>query len=275
MKLSDMDKIPTYKKHFAISLFATKMILLVFLIMVTIVYQIKFANNELAKTFFNEQSTAIKIIMDAIQTGFFAALTVVFIIYNRGGSINKYMPAIISVFGIFTLFGLAQEGSGLNRYLSKHDIENGKGHYATKEETKKELLNHEGDPFIVAVSYTSMVLIGFVLLFFVGKMVMTTIEGFNLGNNAINKESGGPGVSNFIIEVIIVSGLIALSPILSVWIRGEEYTKMNTLIVPGVFFILTIIIQLMFQYNGLLEFGERGKDQTIVENPGIDIFKDE
>ena len=191
-----------------------------------------------------------------------------FLMYMRYGirNIYKHLTGPLMVGSLLALFNYAGEASGFNRFLSKKDIEEGKGIYAdidneqTTDDKLKEIESN-CDPFMNSLGYVCMFLIALFVIYKILKMFIATYYGYTSGNFDISKinYSGLSFIDSnnvkFIIEVLAVALLNYLAPMISPLIRGEEYKPM-TYIISSFIFIISVCLQLMFQWSGL--YGNTG-----------------
>lgn len=242
-----------YKKDFLNSLSTAKIGLIVFFILITIIYQLKFHTITPANTFFGHKKTTGIVISDSIITGFLGVLSVIIVILCRSGYTNllTHWKAYLVVFIILFLFNLAQESSGLNRYLAESETAQGLGPYAELDDTltpegraKFKATNKEGDFFISAIAYTCALILIFLILYFSYSMIKASYHGYKSGENNI------PNLWLFSIELFLVVILNGLAPVISTKLRGENYSRTKASVIVFIC-ILVIIIHLMFQYNGL------------------------
>ena len=266
--MSTTTEVENYHDMLHHSLAYAKVGLILFFILVTVVYQTKYRNVQSAFTFFGQSSTRWKVIADACIAGFLGVISTMFVITSRSGwrSIGKHWSTLLIVFVILMLFALAQESSGFNRYLAKHETVQGKGVYAklegtdTEEGRKKfEEEQKGGDPFENALSSTTMLLVGLFLMYFIARMFKATYLGYCSGENTIEASTAGSGLGGmskntaFALEVLVVVVLNAFAPAISAAIRGEHFSKMTGMVVTGIA-VIALGLQFMLQYTGFLNF---------------------
>ena len=247
------------------SLTLLKIGLIVFFILVTIVYQAKFRKIKPATTFFGHKGTTVKVLADSAITGTLGVLTIIILITTRAGvhRIPNHWKACLMIFLILFLFNMAQESSGLNRYLAESETGRGEGPYASLDGTTTpegriifNNIDKQGDFFVTATAYSGGIILVLVIGYLVYKMVEFTFIGYKSGRNDIGNLPGlgvfGP-FSLFLIELILVVGLNGAGPIISTKLRGEAYDKTKIGIVVFIC-IIVFCIHVMFQYNGLHNF---------------------
>ena len=247
--------------------------LILFLIIVSFGYHLLYKNIEIAHTLLHKQT--LKILIDSFIGGIFGVITVYFIWFSRNKFSFTTIPLFTSfiVFIILFLFNLAQEGSGLNRYLDKNNLLNKKGLYYNEyinsyknDDDKKKIINEindleeNGDPFEKVSLYIFYIFIFLIILFLSFKMFKYAINNYKF-NHFINipilfhinmNKNIKLIIFLFIIEFIIIIGLNSIPIILSPIIRGEEKKiKFNFSSLFLIFII--ILLQLMFQLVGLLK----------------------
>jgi magnesium-transporting ATPase (P-type) len=169
------------------------------------------------------------------------------------------------VFFILFLFDMAQEASGLNRYLVLDDTKAGNSIYynlAVENGEPVNIINEEitneghGDPFLMSMIYlmAGIMIIIFIIISF--KLFVLAKCGFRLNKPGISVMCR-IGMSDttrnhtwllFIIELIIICGINAIPIMVTPIIRKDtiKYT-MSTWLMIGFIFIL----QLMFQFAGI------------------------
>jgi len=105
--------------------------LVLFLILLTIIYNMKFSQKWYAKTLFNNPQFAGRVILDGILAGLLGVVSIftVFAMRNKDTLDPKHLKKYFIIFIILALFAIAQESSGLNRYLNEEEIDNGHGIY--------------------------------------------------------------------------------------------------------------------------------------------------
>lgn len=272
-----------YQKNFEHSLISAKGSLILILGLITLAYQFKYANVANAKTYFGDSEYRKRALIDMGITAFFGMLSSSIIIWSHGGNYWSNFGNVCIVGIVLALFNLAQEASGLNRYLAKDDTLNKEGPYyeidvksnvesslqattavndtnrdiarnTLSEQSLSEIeaLETNGDPFIISLSNVSMLLIIIFVLYLIIKMFTATYYGMKAGTNS---PFGSDNIKiPFIIELIfIVAGFNIIPPLISPYIRNQKFTKTSMVTVAGVF-IIAIVLQIMLQYTGMLNF---------------------
>jgi hypothetical protein len=271
--LKDYQK--NYKDHFHHSLMSARIGLIVIFILITLVYQAKYRKIENAQTFFGHPSTRIRIVGGALVAAVLGMMSVVFVIVSRAGTgaIMRNINKVLVVGVILFLFTVAQESSGFNRWLSRKETAEGKGPYAYISKEKYTSNNHSEDyekdledekkcetkhqPFLDSVSTLSLILIGIGLVYFIGRMLLSTYYGFTSGQNNLDSLPGMFGgtlspLFGFALELIIVGGLNAISPVVDPIIRGEGYDSSKAIMIFCIF-IISVSLHVMLQYTGMLK----------------------
>lgn len=248
------------------SLIYIKGSLLVFLSIGTILYHFMYKNVQDSFTLLHLEPS--KIFLDAIITGVFGVLTIIFLALSRNGF--GYFTSIsvktcLLVFTILFLFALAQEGSGLNRYLDKSELLNDRGiyykYYKKHGITQQEIDNLEfgGDPFLKTVSYLFLIFIFIFVFYFIWKIINIAAYAYKNDIASINTiftvnvsdSSKGMKIFLFIIEAIIAIGFNFIPVLISPIIRGEEKKIKLTMSTFGMLFII-VSLHIILQILGLL-----------------------
>ena len=155
------------RKNFENYLIYAKGGLLVFLLLVTAIYQIYYvalydvqnpSKRALNHTFLNDSRRIGSVFLDALINGVLGVVSSMIINVSRGESILRgfvddkgnftIFSTYIIIFTILSLFTICEEGSGFNRYLSspdEYDELDGKN----ADDIKKE--NEGGNPFLLSV----------------------------------------------------------------------------------------------------------------------------
>lgn len=343
--LGDLNYDENYQHMFVRSLEKTKIGLIIFLILITVIYNIFYRHSKdswYASTYFFSEKYLIRVFCDAGISGLMGIVSIVILFYgfrqpDMRMPFSKFAGIAFIVFTIMFLFALAQEGSGLNRYLDKADILEGNSNYnkiwynsdnnvrlkeiennnncnniksiienkkiinthksseennfsvpVTKPvpvpvpvqapdlipETKKDPLEcltvkdieSGGDPFIISVGHSCMLLVCIIVLIFILRMIIATGYGFINGENNVSEITFfSENISQnlhymkyfifFIETIVVVGGINGLSPYLSLLIRGEK-VKTSSLFGIGFIFIVAVSLHIMFQYNGLYKISE-------------------
>jgi len=274
---------------FFYSFTATKVGLLLFLGIGSIIYYTKYKDEIKAGTELDSYSYRWRVLADILVAGIFGALSVLVIFASRSGTKSRLVIFLVAC--ILALFELVKESSGFNRYLSSSDIEQCKGPYYyidsgysdcdpantsecnTGQINKKVKYDEENktsgcadpdldpvvqfeknaDPFVHSTG-TSWLLgaTGFIVFILILVMFYCTYKGFKSGNHNLKPEDfSWPPWLLFSLEVVLVAGLSAVPPLVTPLILREKYSTGSFGIAIG-FFILVVVLQIMFQYNGLL-----------------------
>jgi len=264
----DKDIIKHLQHKFEKSLIAIKGSLLVFLTIATAMYHFLYNKVKDAQTLLHLEPS--KIFLDATITGILGVITVIFISISRNGF--SYFTSIswkncLLIFVILFMFGLAQEGSGLNRYLDKTELLNDQGlyykYYLKHGITQKEIdaMEFGGDPFLKTVSYLFILFILLFVFSYVFKIVNTAICAYKSGGTftkfskifAIGISSDSVGLRGFLftLEALIAIGLNFIPVLISPIIRGEEKKIKITTSTYGLLFII-VMLHLILQVLGML-----------------------
>jgi hypothetical protein len=127
-----------YSNVFMDSLEKSKGGLLLFLILITVVYNVVYARKEdgwFAATYLFDNDHIPLVLKDAFITGLFGVISTALVLYvfRRGDSkptLKTFVLTALIIFTILFCFNVAQEGSGLNRYLDRNDILDGNSEYS-------------------------------------------------------------------------------------------------------------------------------------------------
>jgi hypothetical protein len=271
---------PKYTEDFERALLSAKGGLIVFLLTVSIVYQVatNINGNVATSTFLKEWEiippdgglpNGYRALLDALVGAFLGAFSSFLVMVIRTGELNplvilqKYWFGILTVFVILFLFSIAQESSGFNRYLAASETAEGNGQYAFLDEIKSSQqqqdyrnLQNGGDPFIVYSAYTCILVLVIFVIVNIYFMIKCTLDGYNSGDNDISKikygiQLFGTPYASFALELLIVVLLNMAAPILSVIIRGDEFTTTSYVMAGGIG-LIALILQFMLQYNKFL-----------------------
>lgn len=242
--------------------------IIIFLILISIIYHWNYGSIQYSKTYL-QSKFFFRAVTDSLITGLLGFLSVAFLMYLRYGNVLHHLKGPLTVSFILMLFNFVQESSGLNRYLDKKNIEEGKGNYAeidkintSDDSDQLNDIESGGDPFWNSVGYLSMIIIGMVLLYKFIVMITATVYGYKSGVFSINKINYyglsmiKSNYAKFGIELLIISLLNSLAYALSPLIRGDmEYNGLTSkvyLIKAGIMFVLAMGTQTMFQWSGML-----------------------
>jgi hypothetical protein len=270
-----------YKKNFEHSLVTAKGSLILILGLITLLYQFKYSNVANAKTFFGNSKYRKRALIDMGVTTFFGMLSSSIVIWSRGGNYMRNIENVCIIGIVLALFNLAQEASGLNRYLAKTDTLNKIGPYyeidvksnvdklvpQTLPKGNKTIRNNEinrlskeietsevnGDPFIISLSNVTALLLIIFVLYLVIKMFTATYYGYKAGINSPFAESNTIKIPFMVELIFIVAGFNIIPPLISPYIRNQKFTKISGITVVGVF-IIVCVLQIMLQYTGILNF---------------------
>lgn len=259
----------TYKDDFVASLGGIKISMILFFIIVTAIYQFQYHTQREVNTFFGDNSTRWRVLLDGFITGLLGVLSTIAVIVLRRGRVANHLSTLAIIFFLLFTFAVAQEGSGFNRFLARKETMEGSGPYAKldgilnpdgtinkEEQAKLEALETGGDPFLTSVAYTCAIIVGVLLSYTIWKMFTYTKLGYESGKSYIQSNqylgSASP-YKMFVLELILVVGLNALAPMLAPLIRGETYTRSNYVVILGIG-VVAFVLHFMLQYVGLLNF---------------------
>lgn len=277
-----------FTEKFEHGLLYTKGYLLVLLLFVTLYYQLE-NNSKFSKkikndvtgtaTFFSTNSSLIKVVGAASVSGFIGALSVWYVLYWSRKDVKGILKAIALVFIILFMYDIAQESSGMNLYVNQDEILEGKGPYASLNDTDSSTLSQilqrnssTGNPFIHAVGSAAITTSVLYVLYMVGMMIMATWYGAYVedGRTSINKINFNGGLSpttGFSIELFVMA-LNGLTPLISAYVRGE---KLNSNVYKNslMFLFGSLLIHVGAQYSGMylpaLESGSSSGTETTNE----------
>lgn len=219
-------------------LFACKGGVLLFLIVITVVYQGFYRNEAFAETLLHDYNGKILVCMASLQEAILGVLSVMFVILSRHGcegmhcskvfACNGHWRAFLAVFCILFMFSFAKESSGLNRFVARNDILEGKGIYynisigGKLNITAATLLEIEtgGDPFIKAAFYVLAVVVFFFFFGLSCRMMNLAYRGWKTGIFDVPKNPGKilgsrPTIGRFAVEVVVLLGLVNFIPSLA------------------------------------------------------------
>jgi hypothetical protein len=256
----------------------------IFLVIVTIVYQIssRLYPNMDSRTLIDNIDIippdgglpfAYRTIYSCLTNAFLSTLSLFLIILLRTGDINPISVIynnffLLSIVFIFMfLFSLSQETSGYNRYIARSDTEQGIGNYAFLDAVlpppvniDSQYINKEigGDPFIVNIAYSCIIVLIIFSIIQMFLMLKYTNEGYNSGKCDINKSVYGitfmeqPLIS-FLLEIVILFILNGAGPILTTIIKNNKITNI-TYINSTMLGIMAVILHFMTQYTCSINF---------------------
>lgn len=252
-----------YKHNFESSLVIAQGGLIAILLLLTFFYQQNSFSSKFANTFFSNSDHVYKVIGASALTGLIAALTTVYIMGSRG---FFSMMVLLLVFAILFVYGLAQESSGVNRWLKINEMTLGEGDYAElsgisrEDTTTLQELNQtvsNVDPFYTATTYTLLALVT-VLMGYLG-WIMLKSSWVGSGENSIYKSKFWGGSVNpslgFFLELLFM-GMNGLIPIVATLVRGEELTS-TTYKNVALFGVGSIVLQVLIQYAGLYDMSPK------------------
>lgn len=273
-----------YSNIFKTSLMSANAGLLLALLLITIIYQIKYRNDTDVGTYFNanaQKNRWWKVIIDAMLTGVIGVISVMAVFGLRkldlfdANATKTYM----SVFSIMFLFNIAQESTGFNKFLEKSDIVKGNSLYGTiignnqSNFTPEEITEHKlrseklaslekaTDPFIISFTNLCIAVVVIGAIVFIAKMMYAASAGADFQKNSIGSIDylfGGDLLSSllgkntlmFVLEtVLVIGGFNFFAPIVGKLIRKESFTG-SAMITPVAVFFIAIILQIMLQYVG-------------------------
>jgi hypothetical protein len=252
-----------YKDIFEHSILTTKMGAIVIFVMATIIYQIKFKNTIGTSTLFARKDTANSVLHDSLIQSTFSTLSVLLICMLRQFTLLQTFISCVVVFGILFAFEVSMESSGFNRFIASSEIKDGIGEYALmdlridSEEGLKESIANEigGDPFLISLSYMTLLLLNFFIIFLFVRMIITTYYGYASGNTYVSNSKFLGGRINpyvgFSLELFFVFLLNALGPIASKLILSKEIDS-KTYTMSAFLGIGSIILETMAQYSGMI-----------------------
>jgi hypothetical protein len=233
--------------------------LIAILLLLTFFYQQSSSSSKFSNTFFSNSDHMYKAIGASALTGLIASLTTIYIMGSRG---FFSMTVLLLVFAILFVYDLAQESSGVNRWLNISTMKRGEGDYADlntithKDTTTLQEFNQTVsniDPFYTATTYTLLVLIT-VLMGYLGWIMLKSSWIGSRENSIYNSEFWGSAVNpslGFFLELMFM-GMNGLIPIVATLVRGEELTS-ATYINVSLFGVGSIVLQILIQYAGLYD----------------------
>lgn len=237
--------------------------LIFFLILISLVYQVTFIAEGGATKDRNETLLTIspgKPFLSAFVVGSCGVLSFLFLTKSRLAEVSY--KNMIAVFTILAIFDIAQEASGLNRYLSESDTAKGEGiYYAMLSDADKANLaavnaaeTTGGDPFLKSMSYVVIILFALFTIYSIFKMfrlVKCSAKYYSPNNGETCFFFGKikHKWTAFILELLVVCSINVIPVIVTPFIRGEKF-KIYLSTVGMIFTIF--ILQLMFHYVGFL-----------------------
>ena len=263
------------REHFEQYLVYAKGGLLVFLLLVTAIYQIYFIamydvqnpnKRALNHTYLNDSRTIGSVFADAFINGAFGVISSMIINISRysstegiGSSIMRGLKndkgeftvfnTYLIVFVILTAFTICEEGSGFNRYLATPD------EYVERDGQNTENLinqNTGGNPFLMSVAYVGMLFMFVFVAFFILRMFATTWHSYKIEKKYhLISDIFGFINSRFALELLILIVLNGCSPLISIAIRGEKL-KGSSFVTVAMFVVVVFCLHYMLQYNGFL-----------------------
>jgi hypothetical protein len=243
--------------------------LLIFLIVISIIYQAQIAINKKHKT---EDTLANKYplnsFFDSLITGFTASLSIIFVWLSRGRSFNLPISALAIVFIIMFIFTLAQEYSGFNRYMDRKHIIEGTSIYARMNNVSKEkakMIEENGDPFLISCGYLLCIIIFLAVVYFIYKLFKYSfcayklMPQFNIGNiKVIFNTTRGNKYLLFALEILVMIIINLIPPMfISPYFRKDlefnlkhQFSSYNITIISII--LIVIFLHIMIQYIGLI-----------------------
>ena len=214
-------------------------------------------------TYFSTPKYRWRPLADAAITFIFVACSMVFIIKGRCGDIldTQNLLLIITISLILSIFVLAQETSGFNRFMARHETQRQEGNYYEIDQevgTDDSNTNFQDDPFIDAFSMTLLIFFLWGILYAAYVMFTSAVAGYHSNQYNITSVSFfcQQNLSDmvkiwlFVMETIVVLVLNLTPPILSAKVRNET-VKWHKILLFG---IMLIVFHVMLQYNGFLKF---------------------
>ena len=266
-----------FHHHFEGKLLRFKGGLLVLLVLVSLIYQVKYAHVQGARTLLNSATGKGRVFGDAALAAFLGTMSAVFVMWSRHGSgamltlgsLKTY--ALVAV--VLGLFVFAQESSGFNRWLDAGNIAAGKGIYyeldATHDATTvnpAQSLDAGGNPFLVSLSYFALGVTVLAAVYYGYGMFQSTACGYRSGRNNVrdtgllNGRVPGWPIAAFVVELLVIAALNSVEPLSGPSIRGQARTGASWMM-AGATAAVAILLQCMFQYSGTLG-GFKGESKT-------------
>jgi|694.fasta_scaffold93414_2 hypothetical protein len=271
-----------------------------FLFLVSIVYPIKFADKKKtetpgAQTMPGVPSMPNKTMFDytkdsrgrayalALLAGVCGVISLWAIYFFRrakmGWSLLGYM---FGVFMLLFMIYIAQESSGLNRFLDKSETQKGNSiYYDLAVETgepvniasEEEDASNE-DPFLVSLIYIIIVILLIVFVLISAKLIKSAICGFRLNPPDITVmcRLNMTDITRkrlvwffFVIEIILICGINSVPIFAASTIRNDK-TKSKVKNSSWILIILIALGHMMFQFAGAMPHPERSDDCTEQKN---------
>jgi hypothetical protein len=285
-----LEKSKYVSETFENSLIGAKGGLILSLILISVAYQYKYGGKQNATTFFGSSKYLPCAIWDAAIAAGCGFISTGFILWSRGGwaNVEGNIESLFLVAFILSLFNIAMEASGLNRFLAKTETDEGIGPYADIDGRQNIIVHDEkalelmkqieegGDPFLLALSWTVMVLGLIIILFLMIKMLIISIYGYR---NVPNNDWGTTGRTYFndwawlkehwkvalLLETIIMVVINIIPPIVAPLIRkeGEIASTTSSKLIIAFMTVATIAIQFMFQHVGFFNVNAEYKGKSV------------
>lgn len=256
----------TYQHDFENYLLFAKGGLILYLLIQTIVYQMRTKERKFTNTYFSDQSYMLSFIGAVSAGAFIATLTTAYILGSR--SIMS-MHILLIVFAILFMYDIFQETSGVNAWLSSEDTAKGIGPYAhlnnidandtTLHKSVSDSLSQHND-YERSAFYAYSITTALILLYLFGGMAYASYKGYQSGENNIYDATFWNGINpalGFFLEIIFMMANGAI-PIIATKIKGENLTTavyMNSV----AFGLGSVILHTMFQYVGLYKSSHPAK----------------
>ena len=259
-----------------------KVVIIAFLLLVSIVYQVMYANkggpvdpttgtattkptSYPPKTMLNYSAYRMRAFGTAIVTGSCGAISICALYIMRRSKLGLPLVGnMILVFSILFLFDLSQEASGLNKFLDRDETQKGNSVYynmAVDQGEPVNLISEEiaddgkGDPFFLSMVYVLIIIIVIVLTVIGIRLIKLAACGARLNapdlsimcRISMNNRKKYLWIL-FIVEIIIVC-MINFIPIIVAPIIRKDTIKYG----PSTWamMIVIVILQLMFQFAGV------------------------
>lgn len=243
--------------------------LLIFLLIISCIYQILLKKNHKYKTeetLFNKYPKDI--FLDAFVTGIAGVVSVVFVWLSRRMVFEIPFKGVGLLFLIFFTFTLAQEISGFNRYMDRKKIIKGESIYTKMNNISADRaknIEENGDPFLISCGYFLFCIVFITFAYLVYKMFKYSfcayklMPEFNINNiKYLFGTTYGNRYVLFYLEIAIMIIINIIPPLLiSPILRKEEKTTLKHKLTSYNFVILSIVViviilHIMIQYMGYL-----------------------
>ena len=264
---------------------------ILFLILLTIIYNLKFSQKWYAQTLFNNPKFTERIILDGILAGLLGVVSTftVLSMRNKHALDSKHLKTYFIIFIILALFAIAKESSGLNKYLNDEVCNpvntsqkirtmqimknpkcvdrakailgrNYKKYNSIKLTDPTECLtmkevNSGGNPFLKSICTFAVWIVSIYVLKLIITMVASAYYGYDknpIGNiNYALTNSSSGRTIIFLFETIIVVGLINSISPFISPIIRNKKINDSAFVTSGFTFILATSLQVLFQYSGI------------------------